>query len=383
LAKRSSGSRSVLHLADYGGAYSGNFVASLRSLVEPCRALGLRVVFGFSDIAKGQPFIDDLRGQGLSVHLLPKTAPLRDRASAVGRLAHAENAALIHTHFYRWDVPATLAAATSSGVPPVVWHLHSPFGNRGIAGRAKDALKLRVLGRRARVAAVSEAILSEVIDSGFPSRRASYIPNGIDLARATTRSAERDEVRRELAVPQGAQMVLAFGWDPLRKGVDLALQAFASLAARGDPGLVLVLVGTDELAALLAERFGSAFPSWLRFLRPREHVGDLYAAADVFLSASRVEGFPYALGEALANGLPVVVSDIPGCEWARDIEGTPFFPSGDAAALGEAIRDVVRWTPQRRAVFGRAGRALAEARLSLAAWATRVAELYERILAEG
>jgi glycosyltransferase involved in cell wall biosynthesis len=373
----------VLHLADYGGAYSGNFIASLLSLVEPSRALGLRVVFGFSDIAKGQPFLDDLRAQGLSVHLLPKTAPLRDRTSEVARLAEAENASLIHTHFYRWDVPASLAAATCNRPPPVVWHLHSPLGNRSVAGHAKEALKLRLLGRRARVAAVSEAILSEVVDSGFPADRASYIPNGIDLTRATTRCTGRDEVRRELAIPAAAQTVLAFGWDPLRKGMDLALDAFVSIAARGGVELVLVVVGTDELETLLRKRFGGALPSWLRFLRPREHVGDLYAAADVFLSASRVEGFPYALGEALANGLPVVVSDIPGCEWARDIDGTRFFPSGAAAALEEAIRDVAGWTPDRRAAFGRAGRALAKDRLSLEAWAGRVARLYERTLAEG
>jgi glycosyltransferase involved in cell wall biosynthesis len=264
----------------------------------------------------------------------------------------------------------------------VVWHLHSPFGDRGIAGQAKEALKLRLLGRRARVAAVSEAILSEVLESGFPSGRACYIPNGIDLSRATSRHAGRDEVRRELAIPPGAQVALAFGWDPLRKGVDLALEAFASLAT-SDPGLILVVVGTDELQALLADRFAHGFPGWLRSLRPREHVGDLYAAADLFLSASRVEGFPYALGEALANGLPVVVSDIPGCEWAREIEGTPFFPSGNAVALSEAIRDVALWTPQRRAAFGSAGSALAEERLSLHAWAARVARLYERSLAEG
>jgi hypothetical protein len=44
---------------------------------------------------------------------------------------------------------------------------------------------------------------------------------------------------------------------------------------------------------------------------------------------------------------------------------------------------VALWTPQRRTAFGSAGRALAEERLSLHAWAARVARLYERSLAEG
>jgi hypothetical protein len=207
-------------------------------------------------------------------------------------------------------------------------------------------------------------------------------PERIDLDHATRTHAGRDATRRELAISQGAQMVLAFGWEPLRKGIDLALEAFASLSTRGDGEIVLVVVGTDLLEAFLRERFGAAFPGWLRFLRPREHVADLYAAADAFLSASRAEGFPYELGEALANGVPTVLTDIPGCEWAREIEGTRFFPSGDATALTDAIADVVRWTPERRAVFGRKGRALAAARLSLRAWAARVAGLYQHALAE-
>ena len=384
MRKQPSGSPSVLHLADYGGAYAGNFVASLRTLVEPCRALGLRVVLGFSDIARGRPFLDDLRAQGTAVHLLPRGATLLDRARAVSRIARSENAAVLHTHFYRWDVAASLAAAGSLCPPRVVWHLHSPFPPaRRIGARVKDAVKALVLGPRAHVAAVSEAILREVIDSGFPSRRASYIPNGVDLVHATAARAGRVETRRDLGVPQDTQMLLAFGWEPLRKGIDLALDAFAALAARGERKIVLVVVGTDELQAFLGARFGRTVPSWLRFLHPREDVADLYSAADAFLSASRLEGFPYALGEALANGLPVVVSDIPGCEWAREIAGTRYFRSGDAAELAEAIGEVVRWTPRRRVVFGGAGRALAETRLSLGTWAARVTSLYQHALADG
>src|SRR3954462_1789478 len=352
----------VLHLADYGGSYSGNFVASLRSLFEPCRALGLRVVLGFSDIVEGHPWVDELRQEGIPLHLLRKHAPLAQRSREVARLAELENASVIHTHFYRWDVPASLAAAGSSRIPRVVWHLHSPLPEvRRFGARAKDAMKHRVLGRRARVAAVSEAILREVVESGFPSARASYIPNGIDLARATTLHAGRTAVRRELGISDDAQMVLAFGWDPLRKGVDLALDAFASLAAGGDRRLVLTIVGPEGLEALFQGRFAGALPVWLRVLEPREHVADLYAAADIFLSASRAEGFPYALGEALAkgppppvrdkpglgeapaNGSPVAVSDIPGGEWLRDSEGTRYFPPGDGAALAAAIADVADW----------------------------------------
>jgi len=223
--------------------------------------------------------------------------------------------------------------------------------------------------------------MQEMIGCGFPARRACYIPNGVDLDHATTPRDGREAVRRELGVRDGATLALLFGWDPLRKGVDVALDAVAALA-RGEVEVVLALVGTEPMDALVRERLGGAVPPWLRVVRPRQHVADLYAAADVFISASRAEGYPYALGEALANGLPVVVSDIPGCEWAREIPGPRFFPSGDAIALAAALAEVARWPAERRARHAQEARSLAYGRLSLASWAERVAALYRRALDE-
>jgi glycosyltransferase involved in cell wall biosynthesis len=379
---RASAGPSVLHLADYGGAYSGNFVASLRALAEPCRAMGLRVALAFSDVARGRPWIDALRADGFPVHFVARAESLSGRARAIGELAAAEDAALIHTHYTRYDVPAAIATARRRRRAPLVWHVHSPFPpRRPVKSMAKELVKLGLLGRRARIAAVSDAIMRDCIGLGFPKARACTIPNAIDLAHATDARAGRDEVRRQLGVPSAAQVALAFGWQPVRKGIDLALDAVASLAGSGaEGGPVLAVVGTDELQAFLAARFGSALPRWVRFLRPQEHVADLYAAADVFLSSSRSEGFPYALGEALANGLPIVVSDIPGCEWARPVDAARFFPRDDAAALADALAGALRLDPAQREAQARSARAFARAHLSLDAWAIRVAELYREAL---
>jgi glycosyltransferase involved in cell wall biosynthesis len=372
-------SPAVVHVADYGGAYSGNFIASLRALEGPCRAMGLRLVLVFSDGVGRRPWLDALRDE-LPVHLVGRDEGLRGRTQALARIAEAEDAALLHTHFYRWDMPASVAGAMTG--TPVVWHVHSPVPLRGNAMyQATAALKYRLLARRAHAVAVSESIKREVLALGCPASHAWYVPNAVDVGHATRATAGRDAIRRQLGVSPSARLALAFGWDPDRKGVDLSLAAAEALSGAGRE-IVLVLVGAEKLDPYVAVRLGPSLPPWLRIIRPREDVANLYAAADVFLSPSRAEGFPYAVGEALANGLPTVTSDIPGVEWARGLDAAVFFPSGDAGALADAITQVLERPAERLAAAAADARRFATAHLSLHAWAERVVEIYGSVLAE-
>ena len=87
-----------------------------------------------------------------------------------------------------------------------------------------------------------------------------------------------------------------------------------------------------------------------------------FRAADLYLSASHSDGSSISLLEALATGLPALVSDIPGnLEWIQDgVQGWTF-PKGNIAALTQALIhsvDAREALPEMR----RAARALAEAR---------------------
>jgi glycosyltransferase involved in cell wall biosynthesis len=146
--------------------------------------------------------------------------------------------------------------------------------------------------------------------------------------------------------------------------------------------VVLVIVGTMQLRSFVEGVGGSALPAWVRIVEPREAVGDLFAAADVFLSASRDEGFPYSLGEALANGLPVVCSDIPGTQWALRVPGVQAFTAGDAASLEQALEVVTSRSSTLRETFARGARRFTEEHLSLRLCADRLTSLYSEVLAE-
>lgn len=114
---------------------------------------------------------------------------------------------------------------------------------------------------------------------------------------------------------------------------------------------------------------------------PHEQIESLMQAADVFVLGSHREGSGYALIEALACGLPPLVTDIPSFR-ALTASGAVghLWRCGDAAALAGALRVAARWDrhPVRQAV-----RAHFERELSFAALGAKLAAMYRDVTARG
>ncbi|MGH2661949.1 MAG: glycosyltransferase family 4 protein [Actinomycetota bacterium] len=129
------------------------------------------------------------------------------------------------------------------------------------------------------------------------------------------------------------------------KGLPEAVEAFE--AARLEDGR-LVLAGDPDRdpgeAARLRDRLrnSSATVDVAGFLEPAK-LSERYANARLLLTASRFEGWPIAVAEAMAGGLPVAGFDVPGLrELVRDGVDGLLVPAGDLDALGAAVRRVFR-----------------------------------------
>jgi glycosyltransferase involved in cell wall biosynthesis len=105
-----------------------------------------------------------------------------------------------------------------------------------------------------------------------------------------------------------------------------------------------------------------------------------YNAADIFISASRWEGWPYSVGEAMANGLPVISSNIPSLHWAHPAQGLIFFKSCDTEALGSAIKKVISWSPQKVHTLTLSNRELINTKFFVKTWANNIYNIYEELL---
>jgi glycosyltransferase involved in cell wall biosynthesis len=164
-------------------------------------------------------------------------------------------------------------------------------------------------------------------------------------------------------------------WEPLY-GVDVLARAFVK-AAQSRPELTLILLGDGSQGARIRQillsggvlervTFGgqisqTELPRW-------------YHWADIFVSPSHVDGSSVSLMEALACGLPCLVSDIPANqEWVTEGENGWLFPDGDADALAAKILQVIDLRKSLPKIGG-AARVVAEER---ADWKKNSAKLLQ------
>lgn len=148
------------------------------------------------------------------------------------------------------------------------------------------------------------------------SRRVANIPNPIDLT--CWPSTDRSAARKALRWPARARIAICHGRIDIRtKGLDILIDAWRSIVARQPAeDLRLILVGDGADAAALQRMLDDDPVSGLEWHRAyivdRSLISRFLHGADVYVMASRQEGFPVAPIEAMACGLPVVATDAPG-----------------------------------------------------------------------
>jgi glycosyltransferase involved in cell wall biosynthesis len=146
---------------------------------------------------------------------------------------------------------------------------------------------------------------------GYPAARMTVIPNGVDTHRFAPDERARERVREEWTIgPDETLLGLVGRLDPV-KGHEVFLRAFAPIAASARIRAVFVGTGpTDYQAGLqtLARELGIA--DRLTWSGPRTDMPAVYAALDLLVSASFGEGFSNVIAEAMACGVPCVVTDV-------------------------------------------------------------------------
>lgn len=172
-----------------------------------------------------------------------------------------------------------------------------------------------------------------VKEYSFPPDRVYRFPWGVDLDHFSPQGSAT--LRERLGWQDKFVFLSNRSFEPIY-GVDVAIQAFIS-AAKQDPKMRLLLFGKGSQEALLRHMVADAgIADKVHFGGYVDRAGlpDTYRSADVFLSASHCDGSSVSLMEALACGVPALVSDIPGnLEWVRDGEQGWIFPDGNIVKM--------------------------------------------------
>ena len=331
----------------------------------------------------GGPMPESLTAMGQTVHAIELASrfSLKD-VNDLMQLCEVRNINVLHSHNVRANIHARVAGKRA-GVPArvstihnSVYHYDVPWLNQRLYALA-ERLTLRWCDR---VIAVSEGIAQELRSRyGLPADRITVVPNGVDPERLQAR-VSREEVRAKAAVPPQATVLLQVGRLTPQKGFDVLFKAVAGIAGRF-PDLVVLVVGEGPLRAELEglARQLQITPA-VRFLGHREDVADLLNAADLVTLASRSEGMPYTLLEAMGCGRAVVATRIGGIEEVIKEEGTALLvPTEDPEALAGAIVELLD-DRARAAEVGTAAREYIMAHHTAAGMVAQVQSIYRDLL---
>jgi glycosyltransferase involved in cell wall biosynthesis len=360
------GDVSVLHVIT--GLNIGGAELALKRLVLSDAVRSRHTVVSLTDIgAVGR----DLQAATVAVHALNLR---RNRLNAVAfwrfvQLIKTLRPTVIQTWMYHADLFGGLAARVA-GRREIVWGIR----NTGFA-REQRVATIAIM----RICALLSHWLPRVIVCCAESARASHvrwgyaaaamrvIPNGFDLPDKAFLAEQRSVLRASLRVGDDTPVVGLVGrFDPLKDHRNF-LRA-ARIVARVRPDVRFMLVGrdVDDANAQLAD--------WLRelelegrvaLLGERRDIAACYSAMDVFCLSSIHEAFPNVVAEAMASGLPCVVTDVGD---AASIVGETgrVVPPRDPERLGAELVAVLSLPPNERRALGGAARHRIETTFSMA-----------------
>jgi glycosyltransferase involved in cell wall biosynthesis len=235
------------------------------------------------------------------------------------------------------------------------------------------------------VVALSDALERELRAGIRKDGRILRIPNGVDTDRfRPARAGEKERVRDDLGIPEGAFVVATSGMRIARKNAVALVEAVAALERRPVDVLVVGPEGGDpgyegRLRAAIAALPAGVNAHLLGGV-PVERVAELLRAADVYVLPSRAEGLPNSILEAMATGLPCVATDVPGSRDVLSQGGGVLVARDDVPALAESL-DALASDPERRRRLAEEALRLARERYALERVAERYRAAYEKMLA--
>lgn len=189
------------------------------------------------------------------------------------------------------------------------------------------------------------AVSRQVLDSVWPSRREGMevLVHGLVLDSLGTSPANGASVRAELGLGADERVVCTVANFRTQKAYPILLQA-ARIVLDADPGARFLAVGQGPEEPRIRELHASlGLGDRFLLLGYRRDVGAVLAASDVFTLASSVEGFPIAVMEAMATGLPIVATDVGGLPDAvQDGVHGLLVPTGSPDLLAQALLRVLR-----------------------------------------
>ncbi len=319
---------------------------------------------------------------GVPVHRLPAPGPKLTAAFAfsLSALAQIRRRPPDVIHAYSLFSPLTTAvwAKKRLGIPVVVKILrggplgdvdrlrHKPFGARRLAGYRQQVDAFITISRE---------IDGELAELGVPSGRRVWVPNGVDLeAFCPLPEPAKHARRQELGLPVGPLALFTGRLSP-EKRVDQLIAIWPQVR-QSNPDATLLILGDGPEAAALKQQAGTG----ILFGGRVDDVHTYLQAADLFVLPSTTEGLSNSLLEAMAAGLPSLVTAVGGAPDIIEHGQSGWLVPPDSIVELETAVITLLGDPALRQALGRQARQKMVAEFGLDSVAAALYSLYTAVL---
>jgi len=290
---------------------------------------------------------------------------------------------IVHTWLHHADLIGTFGAVLARS-PAIIWNIRCSYLDRKDHSRSLFWI-IRLL------AAMSNIPRAIIVNSGagrlahekygYIAKRWELIPNGFDTDVFKPSEASRIALRQSLGMSIDTILIgMIARYHPMKDHETFLKAAWLLHQRRSDVRFVLVGLGIDKNNRNLTEILKSTgTENIVSLLGEKRNIHEISAAMDISTLTSYSEGFPNAIGEAMACGVPCVATGV-GDVLEIIGETGQVIPERDPEALAGAWEKILSMEPQARKALGMAARIRIIERYSLESVVRRYQDLYMEIM---
>lgn len=255
-------------------------------------------------------------------------------------------------------------------------------------------LKFRILFNLLSSIVTNSSAIRDMLEVIGVTTPVEVIPNGVNLKRfrPARDDLEKNKIRKELGIPENARVLLAVGAVSPRKGSDLLVEAWARVVAEHSNVHLLFVGPRKDLDHPGLKQFHnkietaieqSGSPQQVHFAGLRDNVEDYLRASDILLLPSEREGMPNSMLEAMATGLPVIITRFIGLTADLGIENEQYLLADRSVdGLRKTLCSLIE-NPKQAAQLATRGYDWVVEKMDVEHSLDRYADMYRRIAMKG
>lgn len=328
----------------------------------------------------------ELCAQGVEVHAMEMSSVLGfpGKFFQLCKLIKQSKPDIIQTWMYHADLLGGLAARLS-GFKNIIWGIRIQSVP---ANNPKTALVVKISALLSRwipkkILCVAESAREEHIKYGYDAERMVVVHNGFDFSHFTVSQAQKSVLREECGFSSEDFVVGWLGRFHSEKGQENFIKA-AKIVSVKYPKTKFLLIGrrcNAENATLMGWLTDVGLQDQFVLLGERRDAPACLAIMDLFCMPSSNEGFPNALGEAMASGLPCVATEV-GDAAVLASDTVIMVPPENEQALAEGMLKIMALSREQRLQMGEHSKAWVMSEFSIDTSRQRFEAVYLAMLAD-